>query len=75
MYLINLYFSLTTVFQSNIIHFQKQIILIKKIIALFFSIELESQIKANEIPIIKYKAVQTGPKIQLGGLKLGLTKY
>jgi hypothetical protein len=29
------------------------------------------QIKKKEIPIIKYKINQTGPKIQFGGLKEG----
>ena len=32
------------------------------------------QIKYNEIPINKNKMVQTGPKIQFGGLKKGLFK-
>ena len=47
----------------------------KRSIDLFFWGCVECQIIAKEIPIIKYNIVQTGPKIQLGGLKLGLIKY
>ena len=47
----------------------------KRSIALFFWGCLECQIIAKAMPIIKYKIVQTGPKIKLGGLKLGLFKY
>lgn len=33
-----------------------------------------SQTRYKEIPINRYNVIQTGPKIQFGGLKLGLFK-
>jgi len=46
----------------------------KIIRAHFKSLFPEVQTRYKDIPIIKYKMVQTGPNTQLGGLKLGLVK-
>ena len=46
---------------------------VKAILACFF-LKPFSQTKYNEMPIKTYNVIQTGPKIQLGGLKIGFCK-
>lgn len=43
-------------------------------VLIFFFFQPCLQIKKKEVPIKKYKSVQAGPKIQLGGAKNGLLR-